>query len=177
MRIAICDDLPEQIKKIKCAVESFLLHRTDVFFEIESFDKAFDFLDAQEKSNYEIVLLDICMPGLLGTDIAREIRKKRDNTEIIFLTTSDEFALDAFGVNAAHYLLKPFSQVEFNDAMCRALQNIDKKALKTVYFKGSKGTVHAVTKTLFALLRAQVTSKTFFFPTGKQSKAYKHSMR
>lgn len=64
-----------------------------------------------------MLLLDICMPGLLGTDIAREVRQRKDKTEIVFLTGSDEFAVEAFTLKAAHYLVKPFSQDEFDEAL------------------------------------------------------------
>lgn len=64
------------------------------------------------------------MPGILGTDVSRELRKYNNGTEIIFLTTSDEFAVDAFTVKATDYLLKPFTQSQFNKAMDRAISFI-----------------------------------------------------
>ena len=64
------------------------------------------------------------MPGLLGTEVARELRKYNSVTEIIFLTTSDEFAVDAFAVKATDYLLKPFTQSQFDKAMDRAISFI-----------------------------------------------------
>ncbi len=45
----------------------------------------------------DIALLDICMPGILGTELAKEIQKKGDGqTDIIFWTTSSEFAAYCF---------------------------------------------------------------------------------
>lgn len=126
MKIAICDDRSEQIEIINNAVNQYFRLLNDVAVEVETFDRAFDFLYAHEKNKFNIVLLDICMPGMLGTDVAREIRQRRDNTEIVFLTTSDEFAVDAFQVKAAHYLLKPFTQSDFDEALDRVMQNMDK---------------------------------------------------
>ena len=65
-------------------------------------------LEMIREKHPDIVLLDVCMPGILGTEVAQELRKFSSSTEIIFLTTSDEFAMDAFAVKATDYLLKPF---------------------------------------------------------------------
>ncbi|MDR3601423.1 MAG: response regulator [Desulfosporosinus sp.] len=54
-----------------------------------------------------MLLLNIGMPGIVGTQVAAEVRKRKDKSEVIFLTTSDEFAVDAFALKATHYLAKP----------------------------------------------------------------------
>ena len=46
---------------------------------------------------------------------------------IIFLTTSDEYAIEAFALNATHYLLKPFSQEQFDEAIDRAVKKTDER--------------------------------------------------
>lgn len=132
MRIAICDDSSDQVEKIKSEVQTFLSSKKDIEAEIFTFDKSFDFLGSQEKQPFDIALLDICMPGILGTDVAREIRKRKDKTEIIFLTTSEDFAIEAFSLKAIHYLLKPYTYKEFEEAMSRALTKIGESAKKTI---------------------------------------------
>ena len=64
------------------------------------------------------------MPGILGTEVANEMREKKYHAEIIFLTTSDEFAVEAFALKAVHYLVKPVRQELFDIAMDRALEKI-----------------------------------------------------
>ena len=54
--------------------------------------------------------MDIYMPGKLGTDASRELRSMGNNGRIIFLTSSREHALDAFGVDASQYLVKPITE-------------------------------------------------------------------
>ncbi len=146
MKIAICDDKKQQISIIKAAVEAYFHNKKGEEVEIDTFDKAFDFLDYQKKAGYDLVMLDICMPGMLGTDVAKEIRQRKDKTEIIFLTTSDEFAVEAFQVKAAHYLLKPFTDSDFAEAMDRAIQNIDKGINKFICLKCAGGTSETVDK-------------------------------
>lgn len=55
----------------------------------------------------DILLLDIRMPGLDGLQVAAELVNRDDAPAIIFCTAHDEFALDAFQVNAIGYLVKP----------------------------------------------------------------------
>lgn len=63
MKIAICDDRKEHIEIIKVAVMAYFANKKGEEVEIDTFDKAFDFLDYQEKTGYDLVVLDICMPG------------------------------------------------------------------------------------------------------------------
>lgn len=146
MKIAICDDKKEHIAIIKVAIYAYFHNKKGEEIEIDTFDKAFDFLDYQEKIGYDLVMLDICMPGMLGTEVAKEIRQRKDKTEIIFLTTSDEFAVEAFQVKAAHYLLKPFTNADFAEAMDRAIQNIDKCLNKFICLKCAGGKAETVDK-------------------------------
>lgn len=165
MKIAICDDIPEQLTFIKNATLEYFKGRKDIV-DINTFNNAFNFLDAQGKIVFDLVLLDVCMPGLLGTKVAGEIRMRKDKTEIIFLTTSPEFAVDAFEVNAVHYLIKPFTQMAFNQAMDRAMQLIDQKSTKMVYLKGPKGIVQAIDKDSISYIEADAHRQSVFLNDG-----------
>ena len=117
LHIAICDDKPDQIREIKHAAEQYFRAKSEVV-SYHLFENASAFVDVVEQgAMFDIVLLDVCMPGILGTDVARELRSHHSRAEIIFLSTSDEFALDAFAVKATDYLLKPFTQEQFDKAM------------------------------------------------------------
>lgn len=167
MKIAICDDKKEQIAIVKVAVDTYFHDKKGEEVEIDTFDKAFDFLDYQEKKGYDLVMLDICMPGMLGTDVAKEIRQRKDKTEIIFLTTSDEFAVEAFQVNAAHYLLKPFTDADFAEAMDRAMQNIEKGKNKFICLKCAGGTAETVDKDSIIFIEGAAHKQRVFISNGK----------
>ena len=51
-----------------------------------------------------------------------ELLAKSPDISIVFLSTSVEYAVTAFALNATHYLLKPFSQEQFNEALDRAVK-------------------------------------------------------
>lgn len=167
MKIAICDDKKEQIAIIKVAIDVYIHSKKAEEVEIDTFDKAFDFLDYQEKAGYDLVLLDICMPGMLGTDVAKEIRQRKDKTEIIFLTTSDEFAVEAFQVKAVHYLLKPFTNNDFAEAMDRAMQNIDKGLNKSICLKCAGGTAETVDKDSIIFIESAAHKQMIFISNGE----------
>lgn len=135
LRIAICDDMPEQAALIERAARVYFQSIREVV-DIMVFHKSMDFLDAFETAgDFDIALLDICMPGILGTDIAQEMRKLKSRCEIIFLSTSDEFAVEAFDVQAAHYLVKPFTQAEFDKAMDRVMDSIRQRHSRKMVFR------------------------------------------
>ena len=123
VRIAICDDLQEQLDIIQKAVQQYF-HDKKEPTEVFTYNNAMDFVDAFEKEgNFDIVLL--------GTDIAAEMRKQKSRAEIVFLSTSEEFAVEAFAVRAAHYLVKPFTQKEFDQAMDRVMESIRQVSVGT----------------------------------------------
>lgn len=127
VRIAICDDLQEQLDIIQKAVQQYF-HDKKEPTEVFTYNNAMDFVDAFEKEgNFDIVLL--------GTDIAAEMRKQKSRAEIIFLSTSEEFAVEAFAVRAAHYLVKPFTQKEFDQAMDRVMESIRQRHSGKMIFR------------------------------------------
>lgn len=135
LHIAICDDQADQIQKIRTAAETYFLTRNEQV-EYQTFSNAFTFTDAINRGSiFDIVLLDVCMPGMLGTEVAQYLRDAHSRAEIIFLTTSEEFAVDAFAVKATDYLLKPFTQLQFNKSMERALGFIRQRNSAKVIFR------------------------------------------
>ena len=125
MRIAVCDDMPSEVEKISAALSAYIKAHPELCFDIDKYGTAMDILNAVEKGiGYDIALLDICMPGILGTDVAGEMLSQSPDMGVIFLTASDEYAVEAFAMNAIHYLLKPFSQEQFDEAMDRAVRKM-----------------------------------------------------
>lgn len=128
MQVAICDDIQRELQKIREALDIYLREHPELRFDIDEYGTAADVLKAVlQGKTYEIALLDICMPGVLGTDAAEEMLAKSPDMSIIFLTTSDEYAVTAFAMNATHYLLKPFSQEQFDAALDRAVKKTEEQ--------------------------------------------------
>jgi DNA-binding LytR/AlgR family response regulator len=56
---------------------------------------------------YDVVFLDVEMPGLTGLEAARLVRERGGTPELVFVTAHERYAVDAFAVEAFDYLLKP----------------------------------------------------------------------
>lgn len=126
MRIAICDDIQKELQIIRAALDTYAKTHPELHFAIDEYAAAIDILNAVEKGKvYDIALLDICMPDVLGTDAAEEMLAKSPDMSIVFLSTSAEYAVTAFALNVTHYLLKPFSQEQFNEALDRAVKKTE----------------------------------------------------
>lgn len=124
MNITICDDQKSELEKIRQIVTEYAEVHSEFFIEISCFSNPLDMLDGINKNGVpDIALLDICMPGILGTEIAKELQSKNeDNTDIIFLTTSSDFAVEAFALHVNDYLTKPFTKERLTDTLDRVIE-------------------------------------------------------
>ena len=107
-RIAICED--EEI--FATAHENIcrdIFNKLNIEHNVTIFQSSKEFLDAFNKQHpqYDLLLLDIMMDNLNGVELARKIREVDKNAVIIFMTSSHDYALQGYDVNALHYLLKP----------------------------------------------------------------------
>lgn len=98
------------------------------FSEIELIGECSNGFDAIKQINEltpDLIFLDIQMPKITGFEMLEVI----DNPPVIIFTTAfDQYALKAFEVNATDYLLKPFSEERFAEAIQRAILQIHNKA-------------------------------------------------
>lgn len=123
MQIAVCDDIQKEREQVRAALDTYTKAHLEYFFDIDEYRSADDVLQAVQAGKiYDIALLDIVMPDSLGTDVAEKMLAKNPDMSVVFLTSSDEFAVKAFAMNAVHYLLKPFSQEQFAEALDRAVR-------------------------------------------------------
>ncbi|MCF6318765.1 MAG: response regulator [Proteobacteria bacterium] len=74
-------------------------------------------LEIVEKHHPHVVFLDIKMPVLSGIQAAPKIKEISPETQIIFCTAYDDFAIKAFDLSATDYLLKPVSKERLNQAL------------------------------------------------------------
>jgi two-component system LytT family response regulator/two-component system response regulator LytT len=77
-------------------------------------------LGAIDRLQPDVVFLDVQMPGLTGFEVARRLVDRQDAPQIIFVTAFDQYAIEAFEVNAVDYLLKPVDPARLELAITRA---------------------------------------------------------
>lgn len=76
----------------------------------------------------DLVFLDINMPGISGIEVVQQIGPEQMPLTI-FLTAHDQYAIEAFRINALDYLLKPINAEHFAASLMRAREELDKRRL------------------------------------------------
>lgn len=122
--IAVCDDEPADRESIEEMTRS-VCRAEGIGEEISVFSKAEDLLEEIRSGRwYDLLLMDVLMPGLGGMDLARELRRQEQETAIVFVSSSREMALQGYEVAAARYLAKPLGYEKLREAVlfCRSQQ-------------------------------------------------------
>lgn len=118
MRIAVCDDEAVEVQLIGSLLEK-ICQQLQISIELHSFQDSKKFLVYAARSPIDIVFLDIYMGNTNGIETARILRQFNTSCALVFITSSRDFALDAFDLNACHYLVKPPTQEDLFTALQR----------------------------------------------------------
>ncbi|MBN2221927.1 MAG: response regulator transcription factor [Vallitaleaceae bacterium] len=142
IRIAICDDEQQEIER----VHHFLKEYTNKYPQYEistvTFTAPLELLSyVEEKGGFDVFFLDIYMAGMLGTEAARALRRFDGSGEIVFLTSSRDHAIEAFEVNAAQYLIKPYSESSIFSALDQVMKRLKVDRRHMLKLKTSEGMI------------------------------------
>jgi DNA-binding LytR/AlgR family response regulator len=102
----------------------YLLSQVEAVEVIGQADNGVAALGLLDDLEPDVVFLDVQMPGLTGFEVARQVAVRPDPPHIVFVTAFDQFAVDAFQVNAVDYLLKPVDPGRLDQALERARSRI-----------------------------------------------------
>ncbi len=125
IRVAMVDDDPEVRKKISQLMEKVAVE-TGEEVETVSFDNGLSFLGRYEQ-DFDLVLMDIEMPGMNGMETAKALRKIDPKVVLIFITYLAQYAVAGYDVEALDYIVKPIVEGSFRLKMKRALSRIEKR--------------------------------------------------
>ncbi len=126
IKIGICDDNPQQVELL----EKYINPGADEYEIIKSTDPE-EFLNLVQSRKPQLLFLDIDMGRISGLELGEQIKARYEDTAIIYITAYEKYALEAFGVRAFHYLLKPLTGDKFNDVFREALRHIENARTKT----------------------------------------------
>lgn len=119
LRIVIADDERPARLFLRAMLENF--EDTEIVGEAETGAQAVEII---EELKPDLALLDLQMPELTGLEAVRLI-KKRFMPLIAFVTAYDEYAFQAFELNAVDYLLKPVDRSRLRETLNRAHERLD----------------------------------------------------
>jgi two-component system, LytTR family, response regulator len=119
LRVVIVDD--EALAR--SVLREYLQAHADVEIVAECAN-GFEAVKAVAELKPDVLFLDIQMPRVDGFEVLELIGTEAN---VIFVTAYDEYAVRAFEVHAIDYLLKPFSEKRFNDALQQARSKIGRK--------------------------------------------------
>lgn len=125
MHIAICEDNKEDLANILLLLGKYKQEH-NAFLTYTTFNSGVDLLSKEKNCIYTLYLLDVIMPIVNGVEVAKEIRSFNPEAKIIFLTSSPEFAVESYSVNATDYILKPVKEDRFFSVLDSLLMDIQK---------------------------------------------------
>lgn len=139
INIAFCDDELSVLNEISIFLDRYRVERkSDIAYT--AFQSPFDLLEEFERgTRYDVVLLDVLMPGENGIDTAAEIRTYDKSVKIIFLTSSAEFAVQSYTVGAYFYQLKPILAESFFCLMDSVLSVCEKEQTESLILRCKNG--------------------------------------
>ena len=175
LKIAICDDEANQIEYLSDVVTTWAKKNRHAI-EIKPYSAAKSLLfDYCEEKDFDILLLDIEMPGMSGVELAKAVRKENATVQIVFITGYYEYFSDGFDVSALHYLIKPADERKLMPVLDRAVSNLTyrqravlltspegdvKVSLADIYYVESEN-VHVAVHTVSGVYRSRISLAKF----------------
>lgn len=139
MKIAFCDDELSVLNDLRILLDQYRVERNqDISYT--SFQSPLNLLsEIEHGARYDILFLDVMMPGETGIDAASEIRAYDTNVKIIFLSSSAEFAVSSYTVNAFFYQLKPIWKDSFFRLMDSAIAACEQERSHSLILRCKSG--------------------------------------
>ncbi len=131
----------EDDKKYQETLERFLKQyekERNRTLDVDMYESA-DAFFAENKSGYDVILMDIEMPGTNGMEAAEVIRRKDETVVIMFITNLAHYAIRGYEVGALDFILKPIEYYNFATKLDRALVTSDNRNSKVLVLQTKNG--------------------------------------
>ena len=144
LSIAIIDSNRQELNITAEILKDVMRGNMEKEFRVDLYWNSFDFFDATGKGKfYDIYLLETKMTGgFSGIDIAQFLRKRGVAKPIIFVTSSKDYAWEAFGVDAMQYFMKPVTRDSIASILHKAEILLRNERRRQIVFKAVDGYYH-----------------------------------
>jgi len=121
VRIGLCDDNKECLEKLYQALKTIIVAMPNT--SVDFFSSGNELVNQYENCNhYDLLFLDIEMPGLSGIETGHMIRERDSQVNIVFLTSHKQYMSQSLKVEVFDYLLKPLDLDELKLVLERAIK-------------------------------------------------------
>lgn len=159
MRIAICDDDEWELQRLSELIAKYHVSRGESC-EQRSFYSGADLLADIKGGEYDLVLIDMLMPGISGIQVVQELRELDKNVRIIFVSSSPQFAVESYRLDAYYYLLKPVDSDSLFPLLDKVANELSMQEEQAIVLKNRDGVV----RVFFTELEyVEVINKKVFF--------------
>lgn len=125
LQVAVCDDEITQLHKI-CRLTQECYQTHQIFASVQMFSKSSALLyEIEDSIHFDLLILDIEMPGLNGMELAERVKRYLPDVLIIFVTSHMEYALDAYELSIFRYVPKGGSPERLQNALLDAASIIE----------------------------------------------------
>lgn len=138
-RLAVCDDENTFLSHIVSLLEEYRMV-SPFQLEYSCYHSGIELASVLERgTHFDIYFLDIVMPGFNGIELGKEIRDYDKSAQIIYFTSSPEFALESYSVKAANYVLKPIEKKMFFSVLNDVFEHMEMKEESSIVIKNNQG--------------------------------------
>jgi len=127
LNIAICDDEQAFLSDTTTKIQQYMAeHHPGGLLEIKTFHSGEELFFDIHDNFYDIIFLDIIMMTgkMNGIETAEKIEKISPSSIIVFISSSPEYAVEAYEVNAFYYLTKPVDDIKFRAVLEKCVKRI-----------------------------------------------------
>lgn len=171
-RIAIVDDDTLVRSQLRSYFESYQ-EKTGQQFQLQEYAFAELFL-TNYRPVFDLVLMDIDMPGMDGLDAAKRMRALDEKAVLLFVTNLAQYAIRGYEVAATDFVVKPVDYQKFEHKLKRALNYVPTRRRPTLLLKTENGTA---TVEIDDVQYVEVMGHNVFYHTAKEVYRIRGSLR
>jgi len=143
--IIACEDAPAESARLKSVVEE-VARKLDLQVSLEIFSCGEHLLMNFVRGEVDLALIDVVLgDGIDGMQTARRLRELDEDLPIVFVTSSTEYAVEGYDVQALHYLVKPVSVEQMQSVFSRCASLVERHR-RTVELTSNRTTEHILVR-------------------------------